>query len=134
MDRLSNPLVVTCGGRSLDLPFLRYRALAHRVTLSALHLSVADRLIYFIRYDPIWHLDICDLLAGQGASTALGLEELCSLRGLKFASPTADPRSRAKREATLVFLLFLGMLRLMGRLSQQDQGEAEEALFGETLI
>lgn len=128
LDRLRSPLVVTCGGRSLDLPFLRYRALAQGVSLPGLHLSLAGKWAYFNRYDASWHFDISDSLAGQGASMALGLEELCTLRGLQGVSSNADPRTQASREAALVFLVFLGILCTMGRLSLQEYNAAESAL------
>src|SRR5260221_1607889 len=42
--RLSNPLLVSVGGRRLDLPFLRYRCMAAGIPLPALHTSLNGRL------------------------------------------------------------------------------------------
>lgn len=41
--RCTSPLLVTCGGRTSDLPFLRYRCLARNVSIPALHLCTANR-------------------------------------------------------------------------------------------
>ena len=86
--RLSNPLLVSVGGRRLDLPFLRYRCMAAGIPLRALHMSLNGRLCYFDRFDSNWHVDLADLLSGFGNSRPLGLTDLCRLAGLEA---TAQP-------------------------------------------
>jgi hypothetical protein len=124
--RLSSPLVVTCGGRGFDLPFLRYRALAHGRPLAALHRGAGRRLVYFDRFDPDWHFDLADVLAGHGASRPLGLEDLCALVGLGRLMGTADPAAAARRGARAIALLFLGTLRVMDRLDADELRRAAD--------
>lgn len=113
----SSPLLVTCGGRALDLVFLRYRCLAKGIPLPALHLSMGNRLSYFDRYDSRWHLDLADFLAGQGASQPLTFGELCSLCQLGARTQTADLRENLRADAASLFSLLAQTLHVMGRRS-----------------
>lgn len=120
---LNHPLIVTAGGRRTDLPFLRYRCLAQGVDLAALHLPMTGKLTYFDRYDQNWHLDLCDILCGQGASIPLTLAELCCLCGLDCLVQDVNG-DRALCETTLVFGLFVNTMRVMGRLSASQHRQA----------
>lgn len=120
---LDNPVIVTAGGRRTDLPFLRYRCLARGVELSALHLSMTSKLSYFDRYDQNWHLDLCDLLCGHGASIPLTLAELCCLCGLDRLVQGLSG-GRVLCETTLVFALFLNTIRVIGHLSASQYRQA----------
>jgi Predicted 3'-5' exonuclease related to the exonuclease domain of PolB len=124
--RLSNPLVVTCGGRAMDLPFLRYRSLATGVALSGLHFSLGSRLKYFERYDHGWHLDLCDLLAGYGATLPLSLREICSLTQVDICKDTGSCEipDRAYGETRAVVALFLRFLHVIGRLAMSEYKRA----------
>jgi hypothetical protein len=125
---MNNPLIVTCGGRRMDLPFVRYRCLAKGIALNALHLSLGNRLNYYDRYDQNWHLDVCDLLCGQGASSLLTLQDLCALCGVDGVQRRTIPDDRARGEAISVFAIFLSVLRVMGRLSAVEHGRAVAGL------
>lgn len=110
------PLIITCGGRSRDLPFVRYRCLAKDIPIPGLQICARGRFKYFDRFDSGWHIDLADLLAGQGATHPLPLSELCRLVGLDQASATHDGEleSLARNEAQLIFSLFLQTLRTTG--------------------
>jgi hypothetical protein len=112
--RCTSPLLVTCGGRTSDLPFLRYRCLARDISLPALHLCTANRFGYFDRFDQNWHFDLADFLAGHGASQRLGLEELCALAGIAFADERNDLRNAAQDEASRIFCVFVRLLEAIG--------------------
>ncbi|GIK96335.1 MAG: hypothetical protein BroJett029_05440 [Alphaproteobacteria bacterium] len=116
----SNPLLVTCGGRALDLVFLRYRCLARGISFPALHLSTGNRLSYFDRYDSRWHLDLADFLAGQGATQPLMFDELCGLCQFGGRIRTADLGERVQADATSLFSLLTRTLHVMGRCSSRQ--------------
>jgi hypothetical protein len=126
--RYANALLITCGGRMLDLPLLRYRFFARRVALTALHLPLGNRLKYFDRFDQNWHVDVSDVLSGHGATRPLSLEDLCGLLGVRSTSSDHTIAKQAAREAAWVFLLFVNMLHVMGRLSSSECSRAEDAL------
>ncbi len=113
----SGPLLVTCGGRALDLVFLRYRCLARGISLPALHLSMGNRLSYFDRYDSRWHLDLADFLASQGASQPLTFGELCGLCQLGARTQTSDLREEVRGDAASLFSLMAQTLHVMGQCS-----------------
>jgi hypothetical protein len=120
--RLSSPMIITCGGRILDLPFLRYRAFIMGASVPGLHLLSGNRLAYFDRFDVRWHVDLSELLAGYGATQPLQLAELCALIKLEPPILSDNLDDRAKNEALEVFLLFLRMLRVTGQLSEREYG------------
>lgn len=114
----SAPLLITCGGRALDLLFLRYRCLARGIPLPALHLSMGNRLSYFDRYDSRWHLDLADFLAGQGATQPLTFDELCGICPLEGQIRAADLGEEVRADATSLFSLLIRTLHVMGRCSR----------------
>lgn len=116
----STPLLVTCGGRALDLVFLRYRCLARGISFPALHLSTGNRLSYFDRYDSRWHLDLADFLGGQGATHPLTFDELCGLCQLGGRVRSADLGERVQEDATSLFSLLTRTLHVMGRYSSRQ--------------
>lgn len=111
--KLSNPLVVTCGGRGQDLPFLRYRCIAQLIPLGVLHLSLNNRWKYFDRFDSGWHVDLGDSLAGYGASSDLALDDLTCLCGM-------DYRQGVLEESNAIFGVFLRFLCTTGRMDRTD--------------
>jgi hypothetical protein len=131
--RLSNPLLVSVGGRRLDVPFLRYRCMAARIPLPALHMSLNGRLCYFDRFDSNWHVDLADLLSGFGNSRPLGLAELCRLVGLEAAleKNAASPLLRADTEVRAIVALFLRTLMVLGRLDSRQTQRVEESIWEE---
>ena len=132
--RLSNPLLVSVGGRRLDVPFLRYRCMAAGIPLPALHMSLNGRLCYFDRFDSNWHIDLADLLSGFGNSRPLGLAELCRLAGLEAAleKNAASPLLRADTEVRAIVALFLRTLTVLGRLDPRQMQRVEESIWEET--
>jgi len=70
------PQLVTFNGQSFDLPVLRYRAMAHKV--SAIGLSVRP---YFNRYTDD-AIDLCDVLSSFSPNAKSTLHELCRVLGL----------------------------------------------------
>jgi hypothetical protein len=116
--QLSNPLVITCGGRRQDLLLLRYRCLACLVSLDALHLSVGNRWKYFDRFDSSWHLDVADLLAGYGASSELTLDDLSRLCALEFLKLNLNNPPSAADESNAILALFFRFLFLTGRMDK----------------
>jgi hypothetical protein len=80
------PLIVTYGGRRRAMPLLRYRSLAAGVPLSFL-LTAAGPHAYYHRFTTDWHLDLEDILAGNGALAPLALEDLSYASGIRLPSP-----------------------------------------------
>lgn len=112
--RLSSPLLVTCGGRSLDLPFLRYRCLARGVAMPGLHLGAPTRFVYFDRYNLNWHFDLADFLAVHGASQPLSFDELCSLCQVPRAASAGDLNDAVLDEAARLFALLARTFHVIG--------------------
>jgi predicted PolB exonuclease-like 3'-5' exonuclease len=73
------PVLVTFNGGGFDLPVLRYRALAHSVSVPALF-GAANR-DYWYRFGRD-HIDLCDMLSGFGASARPSLGEMAALLGM----------------------------------------------------
>jgi predicted PolB exonuclease-like 3'-5' exonuclease len=78
------PQLVTYNGNSFDLPVLRYRAMANRVSAAGLLARP-----YFYRYSED-ALDLCDVLASYGSSTKVKLDEICRIIGLAGKPPGVD--------------------------------------------
>lgn len=78
VDRIAQlqPTLVTFNGSSFDLPVLRYRALAHRVSAPGLM-----SLPYFNRYSA-QSVDLCDVLASYGTAKAT-LNEISRTLGFR---------------------------------------------------
>jgi predicted PolB exonuclease-like 3'-5' exonuclease len=78
VDRIAQlqPTLVTFNGNSFDLPVLRYRALAHRVSAPGLM-----SLPYFNRYSS-QSVDLCDVLASYGTAKAT-LHEISRTLGFR---------------------------------------------------
>lgn len=78
VDRIEQlqPTLVTFNGSSFDLPVLRYRALAHRVSAPGLM-----SLPYFNRYSA-QSVDLCDVLASYGTAKAT-LHEISRTLGFR---------------------------------------------------
>jgi predicted PolB exonuclease-like 3'-5' exonuclease len=73
------PVLVSFNGGGFDLPVLRYRALAHGVSVPVLF-GTANR-DYWYRFG--WdHIDLCDMLSGFGASPRPSLGEMAALLGI----------------------------------------------------
>jgi hypothetical protein len=125
---LDNPLIVTCGGRTNDLPLLRYRCFAHALPLGRLHLALGCRWKYFDRYDTGWHLDLGDLLSGHGASSELTLDDLCTLASVSFKTWSAGLDERASEESQAIFGLLLRFLCVTGRMSEASYKAADQEL------
>jgi hypothetical protein len=128
--RFDQPLMVTVGGRQMDLTFLRYRAFAKGVSVSGLHTSVNGRLSLFDRFDLNWHIDLADLLSTTGASYLLPLEELCRLGCIARAEVTADFGVEAETEVLAVFAVFIRTLWIAGTLSSSEYQIARETIEG----
>lgn len=126
ISRLEKPLIVTVGGRAMDLPFVRYRAFAKEIPLSGLHTWLNGRLNVFDRFDMNWHIDLADLLSATGASPPLTFPELCVLAGLSRS--TTDENVAADIEALRVFAIFVRSLRIFGMLSHHEYRGAEQTL------
>lgn len=121
LERLSNPLIVTCGGAALDLPLLRYRCFAKLIPLPTLHLSISNRFKYFDRHDVGWHLDIADLLSGGAGGGRLDIHALCPLADIPLE---LGPGDCLVAESMAVFALFVRFLRLTGQMNAADYSNA----------
>jgi len=86
MGRRDKPLIVTYGGRRRAMPLMRYRSLAAGVPLTFLR-TVAGPHAYYHRFTTDWHLDLEDILAGNGALAPLALEDLSYASGIRLPSP-----------------------------------------------
>jgi hypothetical protein len=126
--RFDMPLVVTVGGRRMDLALLRYRALAKEVPLNGLHRYMNGRLNVFDRFDMTWHIDLADVLSATGASSPLGLRELCYLIGIARRPEGRDLAAHARLEALEVFAVFVRTLRIMGTLASNEYRRAQKML------
>jgi predicted PolB exonuclease-like 3'-5' exonuclease len=73
------PVLVSFNGSGFDLPVLRYRALAHGVSVPVLF-GAANR-DYWYRFGGD-HIDLCDMLSGFGASARPSLGEMAALLGI----------------------------------------------------
>jgi 3'-5' exonuclease len=71
-----DPILVTFNGGGFDLPVLRYRALAHGIAGPGVFGKGGRDYWYRFGRD---HVDLCDVLAGFGASTRPNLAELAAL-------------------------------------------------------
>lgn len=77
------PQLVSWNGSGFDLPVIRYRALLHGMDAATLYGPPEQKQwdSYGYRYGNA-HVDLMDVLAGHGASTSHGLDELARLAGL----------------------------------------------------
>ena len=75
----AGPVLVSFNGGGFDLPVLRYRALA--LGLSVPGLFHGGRRDYWYRFGRD-HIDLCDMLAGFGASARPSLNEMAALLGV----------------------------------------------------
>jgi Predicted 3'-5' exonuclease related to the exonuclease domain of PolB len=126
--RFDTPLVVTVGGRRMDLTFLRYRALAKEIPLRGLHGYLNGRLNIFDRFDMTWHIDVADVLSATGASSPLSLRQLCSLACIEHWPDDRDLATCAQLEALGVFAVFVRTLRIMGTLAPHEYRRAQKML------
>jgi len=78
-DAGNGPVLVSFNGGSFDLPILRYRALAHGAPVPALFANSGRDYWYRFGRD---HIDLCDMLAGFGASARPSLGEMAALLGI----------------------------------------------------
>lgn len=78
-----HPQLVSWNGSGFDLPVIRYRALLHGLPAEDLYGPADQRQwdSYGYRYGSA-HVDLMDVLAGYGASPAMGLDEMARLAGL----------------------------------------------------
>jgi Predicted 3'-5' exonuclease related to the exonuclease domain of PolB len=126
--RFNTPLIVTVGGRSMDLTFLRYRALAREVPLNGLHGYFNGRLNIFDRFDMSRHIDLADVLSTTGASSPLVLHQLCSVACIPRPTADNDLAAHARLEAVGVFAVFVRTLRVMGTLSPLEYQRAQKTV------
>jgi predicted PolB exonuclease-like 3'-5' exonuclease len=77
VDRIAalRPQLVTFNGATFDLPVLRYRAMAHRISAPGLHARN-----YFNRYSED-AIDLCDMLAAFDPRAKVKLDLLCKTLG-----------------------------------------------------
>jgi 3'-5' exonuclease len=77
------PRLVSWNGGSFDLPVLHYRAMMHGVQAPGFFRNDGELRFnnYQNRYHDM-HLDLMDVLSGFGASSRVGLENLCKTLGL----------------------------------------------------
>jgi DNA polymerase elongation subunit (family B) len=72
-------LFVTFNGRGFDCPYLMQRSLIQNVSIS--------KSLFSPRFNPVPHLDLCDLLSGFGASRRYNLNAWCL--SMNIPSPKA---------------------------------------------
>jgi len=78
-DAGNGPVLARFNCGSFDLPILRYRALAHGAPVPALFANSGRDYRYRFGRD---HIDLCDMLAGFGASARPSLGEMAALLGI----------------------------------------------------
>ncbi|HUA76343.1 MAG TPA: hypothetical protein VMA86_01650 [Acetobacteraceae bacterium] len=117
--RSRHPLLVTFGGRSRALPFLRFRGLAHRISMPQLYPSL-DQDAYFEPSGRDWHLDLDEVLGAGGLDSRASLEGVAAALG--YPSPpqgaSCDPGALELRAVT-VYALLLTLLRHTDRVSAE---------------
>ncbi len=119
-DRLDRPLLVTTGGRSGLLPFIRYRCMEKAIPFPSLHVSLDGRLTYLHRDVNNWHLDLSDALSSYGANFPLNADDLFAL-GRNSQSPAPQRRRRTlETEALQILGLFIRFLAVTGKLAPND--------------
>jgi hypothetical protein len=125
MDRLGRPLIITFGGRRRALPILRYRALARAVPLHILR-AVAGPGAYFARYNTDWHLDLEDVLAGQGALAPLSMDDLCPAMGLSFleGADLAPTSTGLTARLAAIYAIYLRYMYLVGCMQHSSMAKA----------
>jgi len=70
------PVLVSFNGGGFDLPILRYRALAQRLSVPSMFRGSGRDYWYRFGWD---HIDLCDMLSGFGASARPSLNEMAAL-------------------------------------------------------
>jgi hypothetical protein len=121
LERARQPLLVTFGGHSRTLPLLRFRAVAHHLAMPPLYPS-EDRERYFKRDNPLWHLDLQDLLTGPDPyRNPPRLEQVLTALGLPASEEATPPTSRtiAERRVVAIYALFLIVYRHMDLISRE---------------
>lgn len=115
MSRLGRPLILTYGGRRRVLPILRHRALARGVPLHVLR-TTAGNGAYFSRFNPDWHFDLEDVLAGTGAIAPLPLDDLCHAMGLGSLDPgeLEAPTQMLTVRLVATYAIYLRYLAMLG--------------------
>jgi 3'-5' exonuclease len=94
------PQLVSWNGGGFDLPVIRYRSLLYLLDTTTLYGPPEQKQYdsYLYRYGTA-HVDLMDVLAGYGASTQLGLDELARLAGLPGKNIATGDQVAALAEA-----------------------------------
>ena len=126
------PQLVSFNGRGFDLPVLKYRAMRHGVRAPLLHDTRNKWENYSVRYAASWHCDLMDVMADYGASTRVGLEEICAVLGLPGklgldggqvesfyeAARLDEIATYCETDVLNTYLVYLAYMRHQGRLSE----------------
>jgi hypothetical protein len=82
-DTRQAPRLVSWNGNGFDLPVIRYRAMLHAVPMPALYRTGGEWKWnnYQGRFHDL-HVDLMDVLSGYGASSRVGLQQMCEMLGL----------------------------------------------------
>lgn len=101
------PQLITYNGHSFDLPVLRYRAMANRVSAGGLQVRP-----YFHRYTDD-ALDLCDALGSYGPGAKVKLDEISKILGLS-GKPEGVDGSRVEE------LVLTGQIEEVSRYCESD--------------